>query len=135
MVVVIKNFEGTFPGGRIMTVRPSDPDATGRYQCRLLSGPDNIFTVEEEGCAVRAGRIQNGREYELRVSSNDGKHADVEVQARLNFVGFSQFAVQESVVIRFSGELQNLACGKSDNVANVIVWENFACILPKNITL
>ena len=29
MVVVIKNFEGTFPGGRIMTVRPSDPDATG----------------------------------------------------------------------------------------------------------
>ena len=58
MVVVIKNFEGTFPGGRIMTVRPSDPDATGRYQCRLLSGPDNIFTVEEDGCAVRAGRIQ-----------------------------------------------------------------------------
>ena len=41
-----------------MTVRPSDPDATGRYQCRLLSGPDNIFTVEEDGCAVRAGRIQ-----------------------------------------------------------------------------
>ena len=53
---------------------------------------------------ARPGRIQNGREYELRVSSNDGKHADVEVQARLNFVGFSQFAVQESVVIRFSGE-------------------------------
>ena len=61
---------------------------------------------------ARPGRIQNGREYELRVSSNDGKHADVEVQARLNFVGFSQFAVQESVVIRFSGELQNFTWEK-----------------------
>ena len=74
--------------------------------------------TEKIELVARPGRIQNGREYELRVSSNDGKHADVEVQARLNFVGFSQFAVQESVVIRFSGEMQNLACGKSNNVAN-----------------
>ena len=100
MVVVIKNYEGTFPGGQILSVRPADPDTTGQYRCRLLKGPENIFTVEP-GCAVRAGRIHNGREYELRVTTNDGKHADVEVQARLNFVGFSQFAVQESVVVRF----------------------------------
>ena len=34
--------------------------------------------------------------------SNDGKHKDVEVQARLNFVGFSRFAVMESVCVRFN---------------------------------
>ena len=104
MVVVIKSYEGTFPGGRVLTVRPSDPDSTGHYECRLLKpGPEkNIFAVEaDDGCAVTAGRIHNGREYELRVTTNDGKYADVEVQARLNFVGFSQFAVQESVVVRF----------------------------------
>ena len=36
LTVVIKNYEGTFPGGQILTVRPADPDTTGQYRCRLL---------------------------------------------------------------------------------------------------
>ena len=99
--VIIKNYEGTFPGGRIMTIKPTDPDLVGDYSCRLEKGPENIFRVEPN-CTVTAGRIQNGREYKLRIISNDGKHDDVEVQARLNFVGFSRFAVIESVCVRFS---------------------------------
>ena len=99
--VIIKNYEGTFPGGQIMTVRPSDPDISGDYTCKLEKGPENIFSVRQN-CTVTAGRIQNGREYQLKIISNDGKHSDVEVNARLNFVGFSHFAVTESVCVRFS---------------------------------
>jgi len=55
--VIIKNFEGTFPGGEILTVRPSDADVVGDYHCELLEGSEAIFTVEKE-CIVKAGRIQ-----------------------------------------------------------------------------
>lgn len=55
--VIIKNFEGTFPGGEILKVRPSDADVVGDYSCDLLEGSEAIFTVEK-GCVVRAGRIQ-----------------------------------------------------------------------------
>ena len=99
--VIIKNYEGIFPGGKIMTARPTDPDIVGGYSCRLEKGPENIFSVQKN-CTITAGRIQNGREYQLKIVSNDGKHEDVEIQARLNFVGFSHFAVTESVCVRFN---------------------------------
>ena len=98
--VIIKNFEGTFPGGIILNVRPDDPDIKGNYNCQLISGPDNIFIVNQD-CSVKAGRIHNGREYDLDIKINDGKHEDVRVQTKLNFVSFSEFAVEESVSLRF----------------------------------
>ncbi len=101
VLVIIKNFEGTFPGGVVMNVRPDDPDVKGNYRCELISGPENIFRVDPD-CVIKAGRIHNGREYDLRVLTNDGKHSDVEVTARLNFVSFSEFAVRESVSVRFN---------------------------------
>ena len=113
--VIIKNYEGTFPGGEILDVRPTDPDEVGQYECKLLKGPENIFTVESR-CSITAGRIQNGREYELRVLTNDGLHEDVEVQVRLNFVGFSQFAVQESVVMRFNNTKASKVLGYFKNL-------------------
>ena len=100
--VIIKNFEGTFPGGLIMNVRPDDPDIKGNYECRLISGPDNIFIVNND-CSIKAGRIHNGREYDLHIETSDGKHENVRVQAKLNFISFSEFAVQESVALRFNG--------------------------------
>lgn len=102
VLVIIKNFEGTFPGGIILNVRPDDPDIKGNYNCRLISGPENIFIVNPD-CSIKAGRIHNGREYELQIQTNDGKHSNVKVQAKLNFVSFSEFAVRESVSIRFQG--------------------------------
>ena len=50
---------------------------------------------------VTAGRIKNGREYELLVGVNDGRHDDVQVAVMLNFVQFSAEALQESLVVRF----------------------------------
>ena len=89
-----------FSGGVILNVRPDDPDIKGNYQCELISGPENIFIVDQD-CSVKAARIHNGREYDLDIKINDGKHEDVRVQATLNFISFSEFAVQESVSLRF----------------------------------
>ena len=75
-------------------------EIVGDYRCELLEGPEAIFNVDRD-CVVRAGRIQNGREYDIKIRVNDGKHEDVEVKARLNFVAFSEFAVRESVSVRF----------------------------------
>ena len=83
-----------------MNVRPDDPDIKGNYQCELISGPENIFIVDQD-CSVKAARIHNGREYDLDIKINDGKHDNVRVQATLNFISFSEFAVQESVSLRF----------------------------------
>ena len=55
------------------------------------------FTLSQ----VTAGRIKNGREYELLVAVNDGRHDDVQVAVMLNFVQFSAEALQESLVVRF----------------------------------
>ncbi|XP_040574168.2 LOW QUALITY PROTEIN: cadherin-related tumor suppressor-like [Lepeophtheirus salmonis] len=98
--IIVTSYEGTFPGGIIAPIQPSDPDIVGNYQCKLLRGPDKIFYLNEN-CNVSAGRIQNGREYELTVEVNDGRHPDVKVHANLIFQSFSLSAVQESVVVRF----------------------------------
>jgi hypothetical protein len=37
----------------------------------------------------------------LKILTNDGKHSEVEVQARLNFATFTEFAVKESVSVTF----------------------------------
>ena len=79
----------------------STSDTSGDYRCELLEGPEAIFDVDRD-CVVKAGRIQNGREYDIKIRVNDGKHDDVEVKARLNFVAFSDFAVRESVSVRFA---------------------------------
>ena len=50
--VIIKNYEGTFPGGKIMTVRPTDPDILGDYSCRLEKGPENIFSIKKNDTVV-----------------------------------------------------------------------------------
>ena len=52
VLVIIKNFEGTFPGGVILNVRPDDPDIKGNYQCQLINGPENIFVVNQD-CSVK----------------------------------------------------------------------------------
>ena len=51
MNVVIKTFEGVFPGGRVADVRPTDPDLKGEYSCKLLRGAESIFRVEPD-CQV-----------------------------------------------------------------------------------
>ena len=98
-----------------MNVRPDDPDIKGNYQCQLISGPENIFTVRDD-CSVKAGRIHNGREYALEIMINDGKHPDVEVQVKLNFVSFSEFAVHESVAIRFKNVTPDAVLGFFESI-------------------
>jgi hypothetical protein len=88
-----------FPGGRVTAVRPADPDLKGDYSCKLLRGADSIFVVETD-CQVTAGRIKNGREYELVIAVNDGRHDDVQVAMTLNFVQFSPYALEQSVAVR-----------------------------------
>ena len=83
-----------------MNVRPDDPDIKGNYQCQLINGSENMFIVNQD-CSVQAGRIHNGREYALEIMINDGKHPDVRVQIKLEFHSFSEYAVDESVAIRF----------------------------------
>ena len=101
------NFLYCFLGGVILNVRPDDPDIKGNYQCELISGPENIFIVDQD-CSVKAARIHNGRKYDLDIKINDGKHENVQVQATLQFISFSEFAVQESVSLRFKVNFVNV---------------------------
>ena len=108
--VVIKTHEGVFPGGRIADIRPSDPDLKGDYVCDLLRGSESIFRVEHN-CQVTAGRIKNGREYELVVSASDGRHDAVQVAATLNFVQFSPYALEQAVVVRIKSDSPDKVLG------------------------
>ena len=58
MNVVIKTFEGVFPGGRVADVRPTDPDLKGEYSCKLLRGAESIFRIEPD-CQVSDLLIQS----------------------------------------------------------------------------
>ena len=97
--VVVKTFEGIFPGGKIASVKPRDPDISNAFECDAKKS-DGIFSINED-CSINAGRIQNGREYDVEVDSSDGIHDRVKVGVTLSFVPFSRFAVNEAVVVRF----------------------------------
>ena len=76
------------------------------------------FLVNKD-CTVKAGRIHNGREYALEIMINDGKHPDVQVQIKLNFVSFSEFAVHESVALRFKDVKADQVLGFFDKITTV----------------
>ena len=106
LIVIIKSFKGIFPGGKISDLLPSDPDVSGDYHCTLVDGPENIFNIENN-CTVNAGRIQNGREYQVEVRANDGVHEDVAVTGKFKFLPFSQYAKDQAVVVRFSNSSEH----------------------------
>ncbi len=160
--VVIKVFEGIFPGGDLFRALPSDPDQQpdSTYRCRLASGqPGGIFRVSSEGCKVTAGRIQNAREYDLAVVASDGRHAEVEVQAGLNFSPFSKADLHQAVPIRFNNvsesngsvlsvferltnggggasfDLLSLNQGENDVVTAFLAMRENSVVLPRSETI
>nr|CAG4643690.1 EOG090X0007 [Lepidurus arcticus] len=90
-----------FPGGKVADVRPNDPDSSGDYQCRLVSGPAHLFSLRT-ACYLEATKFphQNGN-YSIKVLGNDGAHSDVTSVISLQFASFDNVTLDHSIPIRF----------------------------------
>ena len=65
---------------------------------------------------------------------NDGKHSDVRVQIKLEFHSFSEYAVDESVAIRFQDTQADKVLGFFAN-AGIILISRFFYIFICNILI
>ena len=98
--VIVNSFSHTFTGGRVADVRPNDLDTTGQYQCRIVSGATNLFSIPS-GCNLQAIRIQKPTNYTLKVSGNDGAHPDVTSSVSVRFSSFDNSTLHNSLTMRF----------------------------------
>ena len=106
--LVVNTFSDTFNGGRVADVRPNDLDISGQYQCRIVSGggaSSNLFSIPR-GCNLHSTRINqksandDGQEYNLKVTGNDGIHPDVTSSVSVSFVPFDNKTLHNSVTLR-----------------------------------
>ncbi|KAL1432894.1 hypothetical protein MTO96_001889 [Rhipicephalus appendiculatus] len=95
VTVVVWVYQNLYPGGKIADVRPLDPDTTGEYQCRL-QGRDTIFSIVSH-CDLHATRLLSPSNYSLTVRGNDGYHQDVTSTVNVQFKGFDNATVENSI--------------------------------------
>ena len=99
--VIVNMYSENFVGGRVADVRPNDLDTTGQFQCRIVSGATNLFSIPN-GCNLHAIRIQKPtNNYTLKVSGNDGAHPDVTSSINIQFSSFDNATLHNSVTMRF----------------------------------
>lgn len=97
--LLVNSYTDSFSGGRIADVRPNDLDISGQYQCRIVSGATNVFSISG-GCNLNAARIPRPTNYTLKVSGNDGVHPDVTSSVSITFVPFDNVTLQNIVSVR-----------------------------------
>ncbi|KAH7968787.1 hypothetical protein HPB52_011289 [Rhipicephalus sanguineus] len=95
VTVMVWVYQNLYPGGKIADVRPLDPDTTGEYQCRL-QGRDTIFSIVSH-CDLHATRLLSPSNYSLTVRGNDGYHQDVTSTVNVQFKGFDNATVENSI--------------------------------------
>lgn len=99
--VLVYTFNGKIPSGRIADVHPNDPDTTGDYKCKILSGPQKIGLLSiSEACNLHASPKTARQGYSLSISGNDGKHSDVVSTVTVEFLNFDNNTVANSITIR-----------------------------------
>lgn len=87
--------------GLIADVRPNDPDATGDYRCKILSGASSRGVLSiPSACNLHASRIHPGNAYSLSVYGNDGVHPDVISTVTVEFQAVDNDTVDNSVTVR-----------------------------------
>ncbi|XP_055921859.1 cadherin-related tumor suppressor [Eupeodes corollae] len=103
MVHVLLNvFNNEIPIGKIADVHPNDPDTTGDYKCRIK--PDSqgsllgILTIPAK-CDLHTTTKTATHGYSYFVSGNDGKHNDVTSTVTVEFRGFDNTTVANSITI------------------------------------
>ena len=111
MTVLVQTLNGDFPGGVVAPVRPKDPDTTGQYDCKIKTGPKNLFQMKPD-CYLHTGRLMNVNNYNLSVIGNDGIHETVTSQVYLTFDKFDQTVQEKSVAIRVQKFLESDKIGK-----------------------
>lgn len=89
------------PLGVVADVRPDDPDATGDYRCKLVSGPTrNVPLSIARACQLHAARSARPGAYSLSVVGNDGVHADVTNAVTVEIQALDNDTIDGTVTVR-----------------------------------
>nr|CAG4640600.1 EOG090X0007 [Eulimnadia texana] len=113
-------YSGNFNGGKIAVVNPNDPDTTGQYQCRIVTGAAGLFTIPS-GCNLHVSRIQKPTNYTLKISGNDGQYPDVTSTANIHFSTFDNATLHNSLTIRIRNlSAENFLVSHFQHLQNVM---------------
>nr|AUG84445.1 fat [Platynereis dumerilii] len=101
--IILQTFNGEFPGGKVADVIPLDIDDEGDYQCELVQGNSQVFSLQD-GCQLHMTRWNNpiAQSYQLNISGFDGVHNVVYSPMMVRTAQFDQAAAENSIVIQLT---------------------------------
>lgn len=99
VAVLVYTFNNKLPDGLIANVQPLDPDSTGQYRCRIVSGDKRLFNIPSK-CDLHARKLlKPPSSVTLTISGNDGKHRDVISTVVVRYVEFTNETLEHSITL------------------------------------
>ncbi|XP_041054608.1 protocadherin Fat 4 [Carcharodon carcharias] len=88
-----------FPGGRVGSVKPEDPDVSGIFNCSIVTNSTTSFTIAAGTCELQSGKQLHEEDFNLTVKANDGVHSTVSSNIYIKYRHFNNATIDNSILL------------------------------------
>lgn len=98
IVIEVKYFGVSFPGGMIGNVRPEDQDESDTFNCSIKSGSLNMFTIANGTCELWSSPFQGEATFNITIEATDNLHYPVNNSIYVNYKGFTNSSIDSCIL-------------------------------------
>ncbi|XP_077983782.1 protocadherin Fat 4-like [Glandiceps talaboti] len=102
-VIYVNSLDGTFPGGSIGIARPLDPDVDDEFDCTIVDGDTNTFSIQPK-CDLNSVLHSGVETYMLNISGHDGIHNTVYSDFQVDYHAFTNNSLDNSVTLKLASQ-------------------------------
>ncbi|XP_067890511.1 protocadherin Fat 4-like [Heterodontus francisci] len=88
-----------FPGGKLGSVKPEDPDMSGIFNCSIVTNSTTGFTIGSDTCELLSGKQLGEDDFNLTVKANDHVHSAVSSSIHIKYRHFNNATIDNSVLL------------------------------------
>ncbi|XP_067842781.1 protocadherin Fat 4-like [Heptranchias perlo] len=118
-----------FPGGKVGSVKPEDPDVSNIFNCSIVTNSTTSLTVVADSCELLSGKQLREEDFNLTVKANDNVHSTVSSSIHIKYKHFNNATIDNSVLLLITPSVKEFLDKKYIHLVKAIDDQ-----LSKNIT-
>ncbi|XP_051253136.1 protocadherin Fat 4 isoform X2 [Dicentrarchus labrax] len=103
--IEVKYFGSSFQGGMIGKVHPEDQDESDTFNCAIISGSLNMFTIPYGTCELWSSPFQGEATFNITIEATDHLHLPVNNSIYVNYKGFTNASINSCIFFYVSSSL------------------------------
>ncbi|XP_051882576.1 protocadherin Fat 4-like isoform X2 [Pristis pectinata] len=97
--IQVNYYGDSFPGGKIGSVKPEDPDVSNIFNCHIFTNATISFTIVADSCELLSGKQFHEEELSLTVKASDNVHPAVSSNVHIRYRHFNNATIDNSVLL------------------------------------